>query len=322
MSAATLDQDVDAYLDHLATERGLSRHSVDAYAIDLGRFAAAMKTRRRVRSALVERADLVTFLEKLGEEGLAPSSRARALSAVRGFFKHLVREGRLATSPVRDLKAGRRSRPLPKFLSVDEVVTLLAAAGADDALAARDRAMLELIYGCGLRVSEAVELAASGLHLDRGYLTVIGKGSKERAVPIGSKADQALRDYLAGPRAILDPGGRSRALFLGRRGRKLTRQGFWKRLRTLAVRAGLDAHLSPHVLRHSFATHLVEGGADLRSVQMMLGHADITTTQIYTHVATGRLAEVHRRHHPRARMKVKASGDAAPAKSAKGRAKV
>jgi integrase/recombinase XerD len=303
MARRTLEQDADEYLDHLATERGLAKHSVDAYGLDLGRFLAAMKKLGRKAASSVERSDLVNFLEGLEKEGLAPSSRARCLSAVRGLFKYLVREGRLETSPVRDLRTGRRSRPMPKFLSLDEILALLGAAGGDEALALRDRAMLELVYGCGLRVSEAVELEASGLHLDRGYLTVIGKGSKERAVPVGSKATAAVREYLARARSQLDPAGRTRALFVGRGGRKLTRQGFWKRLRTLAMRAGLD-HLSPHVLRHSFATHLVEGGADLRSVQMMLGHADITTTQIYTHVAAGRLSEVHRKHHPRSRMKV------------------
>jgi integrase/recombinase XerD len=299
----SLDEDVDEYLDHLATERGLAKHSVDAYGIDLRRFLASMKNLRRSAASSVERSDLVNFLEELESGGLAASSRARCLSAVRGLFKYLVREGRLETSPVRDLKTGRRSRPMPHFLSSDEILALLAAADGDEALAMRDRAMLELIYGCGLRVSEAVELAPSGLHLDRGYLTVIGKGSKERAVPVGSKASAAVREYLARGRGQLDPSGRTRTLFVGRGGRRLTRQGFWKRLRTLALKAGLP-HLSPHVLRHSFATHLVEGGADLRSVQMMLGHADITTTQIYTHVAAGRLSEVHRKHHPRSRMKV------------------
>lgn len=307
MRDPALAQQVDEFLDHLATERGLSANSVEAYARDLGRFLAAMKKAGRVTAASIERSDLVLFLEGLEIEGLAASSRARTLSAVRGFFKHLVREELLATSPVRDLRPGRRSRPMPKFLSVDEVVTLLGAAAGEDVLASRDSAMLELIYGCGLRVTETVELTASGLHLDQGYLTVVGKGSKERAVPIGSKATAALRRYLARDRALLDPTGRARALFLGRRGRRLTRQGFWKRLRTLAARAGLPT-LSPHVLRHSFATHLVEGGADLRSVQMMLGHADITTTQIYTHVAAGRLSAVHREHHPRSRMKVSPEG--------------
>lgn len=307
MGDPTLAEEVDGYLDHLATERGLSRNSMEAYALDLRRFLVAMDKARRPSASSVERGDLVSFLEGLESEGLAPSSRARCLSAVRGLFKHLVREGRLSTSPVRDLKPGRRSRPMPKFLSLDEILTLLAAAGGDDALASRDRAMLELVYGCGLRVTEAVELTAAGLHLDQGYLTVVGKGSKERAVPVGSKATEAILEYLLRGRDLLDPSGRSRALFLGRGGRRLTRQGFWKRLRTLALKAGLP-HLSPHVLRHSFATHLVEGGADLRSVQLMLGHADITTTQIYTHVAAGRLSQVHREHHPRSRMKVSREG--------------
>jgi len=302
-----LARQVDDYLDHLAAERGLARNSVEAYAHDLGRFLVAMKGLGRGAATSVERSDVVNFLEGLQAEGLAPSSRARCLSAVRGFFKHLVREGKLPASPVRDLKPGRRSRPMPKFLSLEEVVALLAAAGGDDALALRDRAMLELVYGCGLRVSEAVDLAASGLHLEQGYLTVVGKGSKERAVPLGGKAIEALRAYLAGARGDLDPSGRTRSLFVGRGGSRLTRQGFWKRLNTLALKAGLP-HLSPHVLRHTFATHLVEGGADLRSVQMMLGHADITTTQIYTHVAAGRLSEVHRQHHPRSRMKVSPEG--------------
>jgi integrase/recombinase XerD len=307
MAGAALARQVDEYLDHLATERGLARNSVEAYAHDLGRFLAAMTRAGRCVAADVERSDLVNFLDALEADGLAASSRARCLSALRGFFKHLVREGLLATSPVRDLRPGRRGRPMPKFLSVDEIVALLAGSGGEDALASRDRAMLELIYGCGLRVSEAVELTAAGLHLEQGYLTVVGKGSKERAVPLGSKAAAALGDYLAHARGVLDPSGHARALFLGRSGRRLTRQGFWKRLKTLAAKAGLPS-LSPHMLRHSFATHLVEGGADLRSVQLMLGHADITTTQIYTHVATGRLSEVHRRHHPRSRMKVSREG--------------
>lgn len=302
-----LSRQVDDYLDHLATERGLARNSVEAYAADLRRFLEAMSLLSRAAATSIERSDVVHFLEGLEAEGLAPSSRARSLSGVRGFFKHLVREGRLSSSPVRDLRPGRRSRPMPKFLSIDEFVSLLGAAAGCDALAFRDRAMLELVYGCGLRVSEAVDLTVSGLHLEDGYLTVVGKGSKERAVPLGSKAQEAIREYLVRARGDLDPAGRTRTLFVGRGGRRLTRQGFWKRLRTLALKSGLPP-MSPHVLRHSFATHLVEGGADLRSVQMMLGHADITTTQIYTHVAAGRLSEVHRRHHPRSRMKVSPEG--------------
>ncbi|HYC54971.1 MAG TPA: site-specific tyrosine recombinase XerD [Candidatus Binatia bacterium] len=304
MPDSALTAIADEYMDHLASEKGLARNSLDAYGSDLRRFLAAMKKAGRTEAAQVERDDLVMFLESLAEEGLAPSSRARCLSAVRGLFKFLVSEGRLQTSPVRDLRPGRRSRPMPKYLSLEQILELLAAANGNDALAIRDRAMLELVYGCGLRVSELVGLTGAALHLSDGYLTVVGKGSKERAVPIGSAALEALNAYLEHSRPELDPLGRSRALFLGRGGKKLTRQGFWKRLSTLAARAGIE-RVSPHVLRHSFATHLLEGGADLRSVQLLLGHADITTTQIYTHVATSRLREVHKEHHPRSRMKVR-----------------
>jgi len=237
---------------------------------------------------------------------MAPSSRARTLSAVRGFFKFMVREDKLESSPVRDLHTGRRRRPIPKQLATAEIEALLEASAGDQPLALRDRAMLEMLYGCGLRVSELIGLTAAELHLEQGYLAVVGKGSKERAVPVGRAAQQALREYLERGRPLLDPVGRARALFVSRSGKRISRQGFWKRLRQLADKAGL-ARVSPHVLRHSFATHLLEGGADLRSVQMLLGHADITTTQIYTHVAGGRLSEVHRQHHPRASMKVAAA---------------
>jgi len=294
---------IDGYMDHLAAEKGLARNSLEAYGRDLRLLLDVLKDRGRRRPAEVVRADLVAFLENLEQRGMAPASRARTLSAVRGFFKFLVREGRLETSPVRDLRPGRRHRPVPKQLATHEIETLLAGSAGDEPLLLRDRAMLELLYGCGLRVSELVSLTAAELHLEQGYLAVVGKGSKERAVPVGRAAQDALREYLERGRPVLDPLGRAKTVFLGRAGKRLSRQGFWKRLRGLAAAAGLS-RVAPHVLRHSFATHLLEGGADLRSVQLLLGHADITTTQIYTHVAAGRLSEVHRRHHPRASMRV------------------
>lgn len=298
---------VDGYLDHLAAEKGLARNSLDAYARDLRVLLEVVGRKGRKHAGDVERADLVVFLEELEQRGMAPSSRARTLSAVRGFFKFLVREGKLESSPVRDLRTGRRRRPIPKQLATTEIESLLETCAGEQPLALRDRAMLEMLYGCGLRVSELIGLTAAGLHLEQGYLAVVGKGSKERAVPVGRAAQQALREYLERGRPLLDPAGRAKALFLSRSGRGMSRQGFWKRLRALADATGL-LRVSPHVLRHSFATHLLEGGADLRSVQMLLGHADITTTQIYTHVAGGRLSEVHRRHHPRASMKVGGHG--------------
>lgn len=295
-----LGRDVDEFLDHLATERGLSRNSMDGYGRDLRRFAATMNKRGRRDSSAVQSEDLVGYLEVLTREGLGSSSRARAMSAVRGFFGYLEREERISANPVRMLRSRREHRPHPRELSQGDIERLLAAPASDDPCDVRDRAMLELLYGCGLRVSELVGLPASAVNLTEGYLRVIGKGSKERAVPVGRKALAALRTYLGEARRALDKSGRAHALFLGRRGGALTRQAFWKRLKQHAMVAGLD-HVSPHVLRHSFATHLLEGGADLRTVQLLLGHADITTTQIYTHVASQRLRDVHGAFHPRGR---------------------
>ncbi|MFT4570451.1 MAG: integrase/recombinase XerD [Hyphomicrobiaceae bacterium] len=302
MSSAvnSLAVDVDEYLDHLATERGLSRHSMDAYGRDLSRFADTMQAGGRTGSADVTSADLVDYLEALNELGLASSSRARAMSAVRGFFRYLERDGRVDVNPVRLLRSRREVRPHPHELSAADVERLLDAPDGEEPCGVRDRAMLELLYGCGLRVSELVDLPTSAINVREGYLRVVGKGSKERAVPVGRPALAAVRAYIETARGKLDPHRRCATLFVGRRAQPLTRQGFWKRLKQHAVVAGLEG-VSPHVLRHSFATHLLDGGADLRAVQLLLGHADITTTQIYTHVASRRLREVHDAHHPRAK---------------------
>ena len=298
-----LEADVDRYLDHLATERGLARNSLDAYARDLRRFLQAMHKRGRTDTDSVGRDDLVFYLEALAKAGLCAASRGRSLSAVRGLFRFLVEEGTLTATPVVDLRPGRRTRPIPTQLAVEDMLRLLDAACGPGPLMLRDRAMLEIAYGCGLRVSELVGLDVAAVNVSQGYLTVIGKGGKERAVPLGRAALEALRCYLKEARPTFSRRRTVAALFLGRNGRRLTRQAFWKRLNLHANAAGLS-HVSPHVLRHSFATHLLEGGADLRSVQAMLGHADITTTQIYTHVATRRLREIHQRHHPRSQMHV------------------
>ncbi len=294
---------IDRYMSHVAAERGLARNSVEAYGRDLRLFAEVMESRQRCRADQIEREDLVAFLAHLADRGLSASSRARTMSAVRGFFKYLVREGLIETSPLRELRSGRRQRPIPKQLGAAQIERLLEAAGGSDPLSVRDRAMLELAYACGLRVSELVTLKASRLNAREGFLSVVGKGHKERAIPVGRRALAAIRTYLSEARPILDRAGRSPALFVARGGRALTRQGFWKRVRRHALTAGLSG-VSPHVFRHSFATHLLEGGADLRAVQMMLGHSDLSTTQVYTHVASRRLREVHARHHPRSRMRI------------------
>jgi integrase/recombinase XerD len=299
---------VDEYLDHLAVERGLSRNSMAAYGRDLQRFLVAMMARGRTSAAAVVRDDLVEFLAGLDREGLAASSKARTLSAVRGFFKYLAAEEKIQSNPARALRPGRGTRPMPAQLSIEDMVRLLEAPDCSQPLGLRDRAMLELLYGCGLRVSELVGLPLLAVNLRDGYLVVMGKGAKERAVPIGAPALMAVRAYLETGRSVLDPKGGSRALFVTRRGRPMSRQGFWKRLGTYATSIGL-AGVSPHVLRHCFATHLLDGGADLRAVQVLLGHADITTTQIYTHVATSRLSRVHDEHHPRSQRRQTVGSD-------------
>ncbi len=293
----------DLYMSHVAAERGLARNSVEAYGNDLRLFIDLMEKRGVRDAAAVTRDDVVRYLDDLARRGLAKSSRARKTSAIRGFFRYLHRERYVETDPFKDIRQGRRARKLPKQISASDVARLLASLDDQTPVGIRDRAMLELLYACGLRVSELVGLEMARLNLRDGFLTVTGKGSKERAVPIGRSAIGYLRHYIEQARPLLDRAGRSTTLFVGRGGRPLTRQAFWKRLRAHALAAGLGP-VSPHMLRHSFATHLLDGGADLRAVQMMLGHADLSTTQIYTHVAGKRLREVHRKHHPRTGMSI------------------
>ena len=289
---------VDRFLNYLATERGLAANTLLAYGRDLAGFTDHLE-RRHVRSVdAIQVRDVVSFLEGLQQRGLSARSRARTLAAVRGWFAFLLREQELESDPSRDIRLPRLGQRLPRSLAPEEMAELLGAADGN-ALAQRDGAMIELAYATGLRVSEIVSLKVSQVNLEAGYLTVVGKGSKERAVPIGSYARQRVLDYLQEARAKILAGRLSPYLFVNRAGRRLSRQGFWKRLRLAVRRAGLAGRVSPHTLRHAFATHLVERGADLRAVQMMLGHADIATTQIYTHVARDRLRAVHRTFHPR-----------------------
>jgi len=293
---------IDAFLAHAALERGLSPHTIAAYARDLSRFAELCEGRNIHAVAQVGSAELRGFASALAGRGLAPRSRARALVAVRRFCAYWVERGILASDPGEDVHAPKLSAPLPRVLRPDEIETLLEAAGGDANLGLRDRAMLEVLYGAGLRVSELVGLALAGLDLRAGLLRVMGKGSRERIVPVGEPALRAVERYLADERPILAGAGKRAgdAVFLSRRGAPMTRQNFFVRLRHWARVAGIPARrVSPHVLRHSFATHLLEGGADLRAVQAMLGHADLATTQVYTHVTRGRLREVVEARHPR-----------------------
>ena len=293
---------IDAYLDHLRVERRLSAHTLESYARDL-RALAEFAAGRETAVESLERKSLEAFVRQQRAAGLSPRSVARAVASVRGFYRYLVLDHRLEESPADDLRAPRAWPALPKFLSLDQVEALIAAPDVTTPLGLRDRAMIELLYATGMRVSELVGVRAADLHLDEHYLTCIGKGSKERLIPMGEHAAEWIRRYQRDGRASLlkhaKNAGRAGRLFLNRRGGPLSRVGFWKILKHHGKTAGVRGPLSPHVLRHSFATHLLERGADLRSIQMMLGHADLSTTQIYTHVLEARLRSAYDRFHPR-----------------------
>jgi integrase/recombinase XerD len=274
-------------------------NTVQAYERDLRRLARWAAAADRILPALT-RADLETFIRDSMIGGLSPASAARLVAALRGFFRYLRLTGQVARNPAEDLQAPRQFATLPKFLGLDDVERLLAAPETSTPKGLRDRALLEVLYATGLRVSELVGLRVTDLHLDDGYLVCVGKGSKQRVVPLGETATGWVRRYLAEGRPALLKRRQAPWLFPNARGGvRLTRIGFWRVLKYYGRRAGIRAPISPHVLRHSFATHLLERGADLRAIQAMLGHADLTTTQIYTHVLEARLRQVYDSFHPR-----------------------
>jgi len=286
------------YLDHLMVERGLAANTVEAYARDLGRLGRWLEEEGGSDLMKAAPATLSAYLRSLRRQGLAPRSVARALASARGFYAQMVAEGERGDDPSVNLLSPRLLQQLPKVLSETQVAALLAVPDIATPLGLRDKAMVELLYATGLRVSELVGLSLSQLRLEAGFLVVFGKGSKERVVPVGEAAESWLERYLAEIRLEL-VAGRHEKVFANRFGKPLSRQGFWKILRNYGRQVGIK-DLSPHVLRHSFATHLLEHGADLRSVQAMLGHANVSTTQIYTHIHERRLKSLYDSHHPRA----------------------
>ena len=291
---------LERFTDFLALERGASGPTQDAYARDVARFVTFALVKGVAGPVDATPKLLREYVYHLKDLGLSPASIRRNVSAVRAYFRFLTSDGHLVTDPSARLDTPQRWRTLPDVLTVDEIQRLLAAPTMDDPLYFRDRAMLELAYGAGLRVSEWIGVGVKDALLDDGLVRVFGKGSKERLVPIGRGAIGALAIYLRELRPALERGAGKGALFLNARGEPLSRMGAWKILRKYVERAGITKDVSPHTLRHSFATHLLEGGADLRAVQEMLGHADISTTQIYTHVDREYLRQVHKRYHPRA----------------------
>ena len=295
---------IDAYLDHLRVERRLAEHTLESYARDLRALATFAAGEGTMVEAL-RRPALETFVRQQMATGLSPRSVARSVAAIRGFYRFLVLDRRLDHSPADDLLPPRAWPALPKHLSMGEVDLLLEQPDVTTPFGLRDRAMIELLYATGMRVSELIGVRATDLHLDEEYLTCIGKGNKERLIPLGVQAADWMRRYQREGRPVLAARARTNRrtdarLFLNARGGAISRVGFWKVLGAHGRTAGIRASISPHVLRHSFATHLLDRGADLRAIQMMLGHADLSTTQIYTHVLEARLRAVYERFHPRA----------------------
>lgn len=294
-----MDIYLDLFMNYIAIERGLAKNTLEAYGRDLRRYLEFLATQQVTAPEQVTSPVVVRFLINLKQAGLSSRSQSRALAAVRMFHRFLLREKHVSQDPTRQVAVPRSMSSLPHTLSPGEVERLLASPKGESALACRDRAMLEVLYATGLRVSELISLKMSDLQLDVGYLTAFGKRSKQRIVPLGDEAVRSLSHYQEAARPQLDRQRHSSYVFLNRSGEGLTRQGFWKMIKRRATEAGISRKISPHVLRHSFATHLLDNGADLRSVQAMLGHADISTTQIYTHVTRERLRRLHAEHHPR-----------------------
>jgi len=290
---------LDAYLDQLWLEKGLSRNTLESYGRDLRFFAAWLETQGR-GLLLADRSDLLNYLNHRSSIGVASRSVARGLSAIRSFYKYLLRENRIVEDPTLRIDNPKLGRKLPDTLSESEVDALLAAPNTASAVGYRDRTMLELLYATGLRVTELVTLEVNDLNLRQGVLRVMGKGGKERLVPMGDEAMAWVEGFVRDHRSSLMRRSESEAvLFPSNRGREMTRQAFWYLIKRHAAEAGIRHSLSPHSLRHAFATHLVNHGADLRVVQLLLGHSDLSTTQIYTHVAKQRMQALHAAHHPR-----------------------
>lgn len=298
-SAQLSQQQIDFYLDALWTEKGLSDNTLGAYRRDLKFYAQWLTEQQGLDLCAAQQSDLMAYMGNLLRQKKSARSSARFLSCIRGFYRYQLREGNILEDPSLDVDSPKLGRPLPKSISEEDIERLLTAPTENTAIEFRDRCMLELLYACGLRVTELVSLKLSQLNLNQGVVRILGKGNKERLVPVGEEAHQWLLRYMAETRPELVDVHSSDVLFPSSRGTQMTRQTFWHRIKLYAVRAGISKPLSPHTLRHAFATHLLNHGADLRVVQLLLGHSDLSTTQIYTHIAKQRMQELHAQHHPR-----------------------
>jgi integrase/recombinase XerD len=294
-----MEQLLDQFLHYLIVEKGFSKNTIEAYSHDLYQFLNHLKGKGTQEIGEVDKFDVRGFLLALKRKNLSTKSIARNLVAIRTFYKFLIQEGILETNPIEQLESPKVAKTLPEILTLKEIEQLLEQPNLQTPLGIRDRTMLEILYATGMRVSELTHLPTHQVNLEGGYVILYGKGSKERMVPIGGEAMKWITLYLKTARGILSKGRENSSLFINRSGKGMSRQRFWKILKNYAKKAGLRKRITPHLLRHSFASHLLEGGADLRSVQMMLGHVDISTTQIYTHVTGERLKKIHQRYHPR-----------------------
>jgi len=294
-----IHEQIDLYINYLIVEKGLADATIDSYSGDLKQFVLFLKSCRIQQPEKTDTTVILKYLINLRDEGLSARSRARHLVTLRGFFKFLIQEKILKKDPTRIVDLPKTGIKLPDVLSIEEIKTILNAPDMSKPRGIRDAAMIELIYAAGLRVSELIHVKLQDINLEVGFVRTFGKGSKERIVPIGSAAIEKINDYLSHARFILLKNHVSKFLFVARAGKPMTRQGFWKLLKKYELKAGIGKKITPHSFRHSFASHLLEGGADLRAVQMMLGHVDISTTQIYTHVAREHLKKLHEQFHPR-----------------------
>jgi integrase/recombinase XerD len=289
---------IDRFLDAIWMERGLSENTLDAYRADLLALDQRLKA-RDVEIVKATKADLLEYISWRVDGGAKPRSTARQLSSFRRFYRYLLREAVISDDPTADIAMPKIGRSLPTSLTEDEVDSLLAAPNVSEPLGNRDRAMLELLYATGVRVSELINLKMSQMNLNQGVIRIVGKGDRERLIPLGDEAQDWLRDFIDGARIEILLERQTDYLFPTRRGDRMTRQAFWHIIKRYAKKAGVQKKLSPHTVRHAFATHLLNNGADLRVVQLLLGHSDVSTTQIYTHVARERLKDLHSQHHPR-----------------------
>lgn len=291
---------LDEFIYHLAVERGLAKNTIASYRADLTGYILYCRNHGINELHEAGRDTVMSYLFQLQLDGRSPATISRRLAAVRTFYRYVIREGFIQEDPSAELESPKLAQKLPRVLSIEEVDHLLGQPLISKPSGLRDKAMLEVLYATGIRVSELVSLDLMNIHLDSGFIRCFGKGSKERIVPLGDVAARFIKEYLERGRSILKKSGDTPALFLNQHGRRLTRQGFWKIIKKYALKANIKTAITPHTLRHSFATHLLENGADIRSVQEMLGHADISTTQIYTHLTKSKIREIYDRSHPRA----------------------